>query len=1022
MDDLVGRTLGQYQIVQRLGEGGMATVYKAFQPSLNRYVAIKVLPPDLARQQPDFAARFAREAHAVAQLQHPHILSIYDFGQEDGLSYIVMQYVEAGTLQQRMQQPMDLEAIAKIIEQLADALDYAHRRGVIHRDIKPTNVLMEDGRWPLLADFGIAKMLGGDTGLTAAGVGIGTPAYMSPEQGRGQPVSARSDVYSLGVMLFEMLTGRVPFVADTPMGIVMQHILDPLPPPRSLNPAIPEAVERVIFSALAKDPNDRFASAGELAAALKKAAATGVAPSFVPQATKVTPAPPAIAVPKPRKRIQWSKILWKVSREAAGVAFFVVLTACVVIWAIRNPGTMQNIVDGVVSIVDGIAGRVSGESPTADEARAFADPILAAITDREPDYAEDFSDPTSGWPVRSDSRQEIGYDGGVYSVLIKTADTSPELPVEQLQRFDDFVAQVDIRLVNAADGGAGFTWRFERDGPCYGGWVSPPQRRWGMWNETRTMETGGGSGHIRPGEEWNRMTLIVRGENIALYVNDQPVAFVSDDLCRTGGVQLHPVAWEPDVHVQFDNLEVWDIYDLTLPGETPAPTRTPIPPEQARIFADPILATIAERRPDYADDFGDPESGWPIGLTVGGDEWGYQDGTYFISTTHLPRGECCIDARTERAPWFSDFVLEVNAQFASGERGTWGVIFRDSPGNSKEPSAHYGVRFYPDGAFGLWKNVGGAHTDLAGVDVPAASFEEGGTNRLTIIARGPRIAAYVNGEPVWFVYDESSSRGTIALVVENMTPDTLLQVRFKDLKVWDILGRIVYADDRTGDFEIYVANSDGAGEWRLTDHPAVDWEAAWSPDGTRIVFSSDRDAIAEDNYQLYVMNADGSNLTRLTYTERNDIHPSWSPDGSRIAFHSWCGLATINADGSDWTLLLEGGEDLCVEHPTWSPDGSRIAFRSVTPADDPGLYQHDIYVMNDDGAELLKLASLTSESGNWYVAWSPDGSRVAFDISPSGGGQPEYYIVSSDGSGEPEEITEIPQSWYPTFWPQWVQP
>jgi Tol biopolymer transport system component len=1016
MDDLVGRTLGQYQIVQRLGEGGMATVYKAFQPSLNRYVAIKVLPPDLARQQPDFAARFTHEAHAVAQLQHPHILSIYDFGQEGGLSYIVMQYVEAGTLQQRMQQPMDLEIIAKIIEQLADALDYAHQRGVIHRDIKPTNVLMEDGRWPLLADFGIAKMLGGDTGLTAAGVGIGTPAYMSPEQGRGQPVDARSDVYSLGVMLFEMLTGQVPFVAETPMGIVMQHILDPLPPPRSLNPAIPEAVERVIFGALAKDPNDRFASAGELAAALRKAAATGIAPQLVPQATKVTPAPPAVAVPKPRKRIQWSKILWKISREALGVAFFVALTACVVIWAIRNPETMQNIVDGVVSVVEEIVGRASGESPTADEARAFADPILAAIADREPDYADDFSDPASGWAFAEP------HGKGQYEAGKLVLDCSEGCGPQAGPIFSDFVLEIDVERAKTATKPAHAVVTFRATEKFYGLAISPDgnfhleQLEPGTGTAVTLIE--GFSPAINRDDSTNHIQVIVRDGGIAFYINAEPVGFVHDDAPLPSGrvgVGLHGsgIAY-------FDNLKVWDISDLTLPGETPAPTRTPIPSEQARIFADPILATIAGRRPDYADDFGDPESGWPSGSTAGGDEWGYRDGDYFISATYLPQGECSIDARTERVPWFSDFVLEVNAQFVSGERGAWGVVFRDSPGNGEEPSAHYGVRLHSDGALGLWKNVGGAHTDLAEVDVPAASFEEGGTNCLTIIARGPRIAVYLNGEPVWFVHDESSSRGTIALMVENMTPDTPLQVRFEDLKAWDVLGRIAYVDDRTGNFEIYVANADGSGEWRLTDHPANDAEPAWSPDGTRIVFASDRDAVGENNEQLYIMNADGSNLTRLTYTERNAVHPSWSPDGSRIAFHSWCSLVVINADGSGWTLLREGHEDLCVEHPTWSPDGHRIAFRSLTPLEGPGPYQHDIHVINDDGSGLLKLTSLTSEELGWYVAWSPDSSQVAFDVWQDG--QRECYAMNSDGSDEPKKITEVPQSWYPNFWPQWVQP
>jgi hypothetical protein len=270
MNKLIGQNLGQYRILEQLGKGGMATVYKAYQPSLDRYVAVKVLPPYFAHEA-GFAERFTREARAVAKLEHPHILPIHDFGQEGDLSYIVMKYVEAGTLKEMLGQPINPRQASGIIGQVAEALDYAHEQGIIHRDVKPSNVLMDHGRWVLLTDFGLAKMVEASQALTASGVGVGTPAYMSPEQGRGMKVNARSDVYSLGIVLYEMLTGRVPFEAETPMAVVIRHITDPLPLPRQMNPDIPESVERVILKALAKKPEDRFATTGEMAAALHQA-------------------------------------------------------------------------------------------------------------------------------------------------------------------------------------------------------------------------------------------------------------------------------------------------------------------------------------------------------------------------------------------------------------------------------------------------------------------------------------------------------------------------------------------------------------------------------------------------------------------------------------------------------------------------------------------------------------------------------------------------------------------------------
>ena len=270
-DVLGGHTLGQYQLMARLGRGGMATVYKAYQPSLDRYVAVKVLSTFLA-QDPDFVARFQREAQAIAKLNHPNILPVYDYGQKGDLIYIVMRYAEGGTLQDTLaHQLLDLDTIVEIIAQMGGALDYAHQQGIVHRDVKPSNVLMADGNWALLGDFGLATMIGASTRITKTGAGMGTPDYIAPEQARGTGVDGRSDIYSLGIILFEMLTGRMPFEGDTSLVVLFKHLTDLPPPPREINPDIPEVVERVVLKALAKDPADRFQRAGQMVTALQKA-------------------------------------------------------------------------------------------------------------------------------------------------------------------------------------------------------------------------------------------------------------------------------------------------------------------------------------------------------------------------------------------------------------------------------------------------------------------------------------------------------------------------------------------------------------------------------------------------------------------------------------------------------------------------------------------------------------------------------------------------------------------------------
>jgi serine/threonine-protein kinase len=288
----------------------MATVYKAYQPAMDRYVALKILPKHLAGD-PQFLARFQQEAKVLAQLQHPHILPIHDYGQTEGYTYLVMPFIESGTLVGLMtEKPLPLQQIRRIISQIGDALDYAHSRGLVHRDVKPSNVLIDNRGNCLLTDFGIAKLVQGNSKLTTAGGIVGTPAYMSPEQGLGEKIDARSDIYALGVILYELATGRAPYNAETPMAVMIKHINDPLPPPRTLNPELPGSVERVIMKALAKNPLDRFESAAAMVQALIAAIPETVAfgaVSYTPQAAEVTPEVEAVTT-KPYSKIPTTQI------------------------------------------------------------------------------------------------------------------------------------------------------------------------------------------------------------------------------------------------------------------------------------------------------------------------------------------------------------------------------------------------------------------------------------------------------------------------------------------------------------------------------------------------------------------------------------------------------------------------------------------------------------------------------------------------------------------------------------------
>ena len=272
MPHLSGKSLGQYQIIEPIGSGGTAQIYRAYQASVKRDVVVKVLSPSF-RDEPGFVERFAQEVDVIAHLQHPHIIQVYDFGEQDGDVYIVMAYMRGGTLADRIEKSqggLPDEETLRLFSLIAKGLDYAHAKGIVHRDLKPNNILMDEDGNPYLADFGLAKFTEGRIELTNTMM-TGTAAYMAPEIAREGKSTKRADIYALGIILFEMLTGELPYQGTTPYKILSAHINQPVPKLHEFRPDLPEAVQEVINTAIAKDPVSRYPTAEAMASELKSA-------------------------------------------------------------------------------------------------------------------------------------------------------------------------------------------------------------------------------------------------------------------------------------------------------------------------------------------------------------------------------------------------------------------------------------------------------------------------------------------------------------------------------------------------------------------------------------------------------------------------------------------------------------------------------------------------------------------------------------------------------------------------------
>lgn len=434
MEDLTGRQFGPYQIVAPLGEGGMAAVYKAYQPSMERYVALKVLPRHFTHD-PQFQARFRRESKLLAQLQHPYILPVFDSGQADGYSYIVMPFVQGGTLADALDDtPISLQRIRQVLTQVGSALHYAHERGMIHRDVKPSNILIDETGNCLLTDFGVARIVEASVSLTGSGTVIGTPAYMSPEQGSGKKVDERSDIYSLGIILYEMATGRVPYKAETPIAVIFKHIQDPLPPARGLNPELPEALNLVILKALAKRPEDRYQTAEEMVQAIRAA----IPETDVRQALGRLPGDPAAPYDRPTAMGRASTA----EKWSSGFP----------VWAWGLIGAIILALVGVLSSALGVGFPVSfigapGTSPTSLAPASSAAPPMAGAATIAPSGNPPSAQP-SGGPIEVDCK---GASPGDSLAILHPWEAEGAAKFEEITRPLADLCGLDVNLTTIED-------------------------------------------------------------------------------------------------------------------------------------------------------------------------------------------------------------------------------------------------------------------------------------------------------------------------------------------------------------------------------------------------------------------------------------------------------------------------------------------------------------------------------------------------------------------------------------------
>lgn len=1044
MTDLIGQTIGSYRIDRLLGEGGMGSVYQAYDLSLERVVAIKFIHPHLARRL-DFQQRFIQEARIMARLDHPGIIRVYMLGKEGDLLFLPMEFIKGGNLRQLLDKMIQdkkwipqNEAIL-LVKQLCDVVEYTHQHGVLHRDIKPANLMLKpeptDGLpfRVILTDLGLAKLLEG-LGITQEGTSLGTPAYMSPEQASGQATDRRSDVYSLGVLLYELTVGRLPFQINSITEAARYHTQIQPPSPRSLCPELSTTLEQIILKALEKDPNNRYPTAAALGTALAglMSPATEIIDPANPGSSLVTEFQESlVASPRP-EAVSIMTVLETEAVEPRGDSVF-----------------------GEKSVAPAAQARIQVVEKDKTS-RVVPLPSATVTIGRDKDNTIVLDDNKA-----SRRHAQVTWDGMEYYVM--DLDSTNGTYLENTKLLPG-VAEV---------------WRPNQNLRIGDAWMRliPPK----IENKKATETIRSGS---KPSLQANSSAGL-----IGLSMTSPQLTVEAGGRVSTTITLLNQ---SPDVDhfslslkgIQKDWIESLPAVVQLMPGEqkeTEFTLRIPRAPESRAGVHPLILRVNSQRDPSQFVEMkltltiapysqfqakfqpqrlragrpgqltvynqgNSPESFnvqfkdaaeelvfQPADLNVTVPEGGSASAEYraharqfrllggekrhsFSAQISLPKGE----QQTVQAeilsyglvpPWVPPLILLLCMALV-GMAALLGTKIPNSIHASETTTAlasdldHDGLTMQQELALGCDPN--NPDTDGDGLsdseekawgtnctvrDSDHDSLTDGEevhtlkTNPMNPDTDGDGIPDNVDPAPGALPTLTPSPVPATATLMPTLMPTTAASPTPRP-------ERIAFVSNRDGRNQIYIMNADGSNPNRLTNDNADDYGPDWSPDGKKIAFYD----LSNGGRQIYIMNADGSNVTQLKTGNTFDYTPAWSPNGKKIAFsfgsNGNVDIYVINMKNGNLDRLTDNEHsDIC---PSWSPDGSKIVFQTYRDLQD------ELYVVNADGSNLVRL---TNNGGNSDPQWSPDGSKILYVSYHNGNA--DIYVINADG-GNPVQLTNDP--------------